>query len=186
MKGKRGAFTRPWQTPVEPLTKSIDLDVRYPCDDEDNGMVSVAWRGPAINQIYDLRGCALLLTYLTKTSISPLQKEFVERSDPYASNVRYGLFEYSVSILNVTFQNVPVDKIHLIKESLVKVLSDLCCADAIDMKRMKTVIHQYILETLSIMENCPQSLIEYAIFKHILYGNNNDDVCYTTYSLNFT
>jgi Zn-dependent M16 (insulinase) family peptidase len=31
--------------------------------------------------------CLILLRYLTDTSVSPLQKEFVETDDPYASKV---------------------------------------------------------------------------------------------------
>lgn len=129
--------------------------------------------------MYDLLGCILLLKYLTDTSISPLQKEFVEKIDPYASNVCWSLLEFSVSILYVIFENVPVGKIHLVKGSLVKVLSDLCCVDnGIDMKRMKTLIHRYSVEILSLLENNPCSLITDSVSGHILYGNTNDDVCY--------
>lgn len=147
-------------------------------------MVRVAWRGPsAVNQVYDLLGCVVLLKYLTDTSISPLQKEFVEKSDPYASNVCWSLLEFSVSVLYVIFENVPVNKIHLVKESLVKVLSDLCCVDnGIDMKRMKTLIHRYSVEILSLLENNPCSVITDSVSGHVLYGNTNDDVCYRSYS----
>jgi Predicted Zn-dependent peptidases, insulinase-like len=36
-KGDRGDFTRSWQSPVPPLTASLDKSVPYPCDNEDNG-----------------------------------------------------------------------------------------------------------------------------------------------------
>jgi hypothetical protein len=51
--GERGPFTRPWQLPVPPLTESVDIQMPYPCDVEDNGMVYVAWRGPsAVKELY--------------------------------------------------------------------------------------------------------------------------------------
>jgi hypothetical protein len=53
VKGERGAFSRPWQTPVEPLAKSVEQLVPYPCDEEDCGMLILAWRGPsAVQDLY--------------------------------------------------------------------------------------------------------------------------------------
>ncbi|GAB1870040.1 hypothetical protein CAJAP_11119 [Camponotus japonicus] len=177
LKGKRGSFKRPWQTVVEPLSKSVDLDVYYPCDDEDNGMVYVAWRGPStVYEVYDYLGCCLLLKYLTDTSVSPLQKEFVERDDPYASNVDYEPYEFSTSALSFMFENVPKSKIPLLKDSLLKILNDICCVGNINMRRMKAVIHRNILETLSALENDPHDTIAAMLFGHILYGNTDEDL----------
>ncbi|KAG8228414.1 hypothetical protein J437_LFUL003887 [Ladona fulva] len=51
--GERGPFKRPWQSPVPPLEGSCDVLVEFPNDDEDNGMVCVAWRGPsAVKELY--------------------------------------------------------------------------------------------------------------------------------------
>ncbi|KOC67604.1 Uncharacterized protein C05D11.1 [Habropoda laboriosa] len=175
-KGNRGLFKRPWQDPVPPLTESADLDVHYPCDDEDNGVVDVAWRGPsAITEIYDVTGCTLLLKYLTDTSISPLQKEFVEIDDAYASNVGYSYSEYSVSVLYLAFESVPRSKISLIKDQLLKVLNNVY-KKGIDIKRMKTVVHRHILEIFSGMEADPHDSIAYMLFGYSLYGDTKEDL----------
>ncbi|XP_076754478.1 uncharacterized protein C05D11.1 [Xylocopa sonorina] len=175
-KGNKNFFKRPWQNAVPPLTESVDLDVHYPCDDEDNGVVDVAWRGPsAITEIYDLNGCALLLKYLTDTSVSPLQKEFVEIDDAYASNVSYSYSEYSVSVLYLAFESVPRSKISLIKDQLLKVLNDVY-KKGIDMKRMKTVVHRRILETLSSLETEPHDTIAHMLFGYALYGSSKEDL----------
>ena len=175
-KGSRGLFKRPWQSPVPRLTKTVDLDVYYPCDDEDNGIVDVAWQGPsAVHEIYDLLGCTLLLKYLTDTSVSPLQKELVEIDDPYASDVGYCCCEYSVSLLYLELTSVPKLKISLIKDQLIKTLNDVH-AKGIDMKRMKRVVHRRILETLSSLENDPHDTIAYMIFGYALYGNTKEDL----------
>jgi len=42
-------FKRPWQSSVPPLTESSEKVVKYPADDETNGIVMVAWRGPMAN-----------------------------------------------------------------------------------------------------------------------------------------
>ena len=39
-------YVRPWQTPVPPLTEKVVETMPYPSDDEANGMVYLAWRGP--------------------------------------------------------------------------------------------------------------------------------------------
>ncbi|XP_050485533.1 uncharacterized protein C05D11.1-like [Bombus huntii] len=175
-KGNRGFFKRPWQDPVPPLTESIDLDVYYPCDDEDNGVVDVAWRGSSpITNMYELIGCTLLLKYLTDTSVSPLQKEFVEIDDAYASNVSYSYGAYTVSVLYLAFESVPKSKIPLIKDQLLKVLNDVH-KKGIDMKRMKTVVHRRILEDLSSLESEPHETIAYMLFGYALYGNTKEDL----------
>ena len=42
----QGNYERPWQSEVQPLEQSIDIVEKYPSDEEENGMVAVAWRGP--------------------------------------------------------------------------------------------------------------------------------------------
>ncbi|KAK1127835.1 hypothetical protein K0M31_003327 [Melipona bicolor] len=175
-KGNRGLFKKPWQDSVPPLTQSVDLDVYYPCDDEDNGVVDVAWRGPSpITKMYDLIGCTLLLKYLTDTSVSPVQKEFVEIDDAYASNVGYSYCKYTVSVLYLAFESVPKSKIPLVKDQLLKVLNDVY-KKSIDMKRIRTVVHRRILEVLSSLENEPHDTIAHMLFGYALYGNTKEDL----------
>lgn len=37
---------RPWRSPVDPLTESLNIVVPYPSDEETNGMVHIGIRGP--------------------------------------------------------------------------------------------------------------------------------------------
>ncbi|KAJ9588208.1 hypothetical protein L9F63_018429, partial [Diploptera punctata] len=177
-KGNRGPFTRPWQTPVPAVTESQDIKVLYPCDEEDNGMVYVGWRGPsAVKELYRMSACIILLKYLTDTSVSPLQKEFVEIDDPYASKVSYSLAENSESLLYLIFENVPTEKIDLVKDQLMNVLKKIENGnEKLDMKRMQTVIHRHILESLSHLENNPHETIAFMIIGDVLYGNTKEDL----------
>ncbi|XP_078049942.1 uncharacterized protein C05D11.1 [Augochlora pura] len=174
LKGSRDSFKKPWQSPVPALLESKDIDVFYPCDDEDNGIINVGWQGPSVvNEIYNVNACDLLLKYLTDTSVSPLQKTFLEITDPYASNVTYFSERYSVSVLCLGFENVPKSKISLVKDQLLETLNDVH-KNGIDMKRMKTLAHRSILERLSWLERSPHDTVAMIMIKHLLYGKDED------------
>ncbi|KAL1123834.1 hypothetical protein AAG570_001605 [Ranatra chinensis] len=176
--GVVGDFVRPWQSPVPPLMSSVELSVPYPSDEEVNGMVYVGWRGPsAVNDLYSLTACSILLKYLTDTSVSPLPKEFVDIPDPYASKVCYSIVENSESLLMVQFENVPVEKLNSVKNKLNDVLSGILSAkEPFDMNRLSTVINRHRLECLSYLENAPHDSIAYIAIGHMLYGNSIGDL----------
>ncbi|KAJ8679467.1 hypothetical protein QAD02_015254 [Eretmocerus hayati] len=177
-KGDRGPFQRPWQSKVPPFEKSVELTIQYPCNDEDNGIVNIAWRGPsAVTECADLLACSILLKYLTDTSASLLQQEFVEIEDPYASDVRYSMTENSESLLYLVFENVPISKVSKILPHLTDVLGKLSKTEnSINMERMNTVIHRYMLETLSNLESNPHDSIAFTIIGDFLFGHNKADL----------
>lgn len=117
---------KPWQTPVPPLEKSANVRIVYPSDEEDCGLVTVGWRGPlCTTDNFTLTACSVLLRYLSDTSISPLQREFVEIPDPYASMVSFNIIENSESLLYFTFENVPMEKIDMIDAKLNAILANI-------------------------------------------------------------
>ncbi|KAK0087176.1 hypothetical protein PV325_001628 [Microctonus aethiopoides] len=177
-KGNRSPFERPWQSPVPPFTETVVKNITYGCDDEDNGLVSVGWRGPSsVTELYDFTGCSLLLKYLTDNSVSPLQKEFIEIDDPYACSVDFYLIENSVSILYLMFSGVPIEKVPHVERHLKNVLMDVYeSKSGIDMKRMATVIHRHQLETLSNLENMPHQAISFMLIGDALYGHTITDL----------
>ncbi|KAI5736858.1 hypothetical protein M8J76_007821 [Diaphorina citri] len=177
-KGDRGDFTRSWQSPVPPLTASLDKSVPYPCDNEDNGMVYIGWRGPsAVTELYKLTACAVLLKYLTDTPVSPLPKEFVDIPDPYCSEVSYSIIENSSSVVFFTFENVPTDKLNSIADKMLRLLSDLSQQKLlIDMTRLLTVIRRHRAECLTHIENNPHFCIASMAIGDMLYGNSKQDL----------
>ncbi|ESO10370.1 hypothetical protein HELRODRAFT_183693 [Helobdella robusta] len=42
-------FKRPWQSSVPVLVDSIVKEIAFPSDEEDEGIVLIAWRGPNVN-----------------------------------------------------------------------------------------------------------------------------------------
>ncbi|XP_046677319.1 uncharacterized protein C05D11.1-like [Homalodisca vitripennis] len=177
-KGPRGAFQRPWQDPVPPLTESSDIEIKFPCDEEDNGMVYVGWRGPsAVTDLYKLAACSVLMKYLTDTSVSPLPKEFVEVSDPYCSKVSYSLVENSESVLMLQFENVPLHKLNSVRCRLTEVLDAIVSGkEPMDMRRLATVVNRHRLECLSHLENSPHDSIAFMAIGDMLYGNTKQDL----------
>lgn len=124
--GPRPPLVRPWTTPVPPLVKSQNIRIVYPSDEEDAGIVIVAWRGPLCTvENLKLTACSVLLRYLADTSVSPLQREFVEIADPFASQISFTINENLESLLYFTLENVPMEKIDLVYGKLCGILENI-------------------------------------------------------------
>jgi len=177
-KGDREPFLRPWSGEVPKLEFDKDLTVPYPADEEDNGMVYVAWRGPsAVTALYRMFATMVLMEYLTETSVSPLQARFVESESPLASSVGYSFIENKESTVYLSFQNVPKDKIPLVAPELKTVLQEIVSGKvAWDRSRMSTVIQRRISEQMSQVENSPHDAVAFMVIGDLLYGNNSDDL----------
>lgn len=177
-KGERGAFEKPWQSPVPDFPASVDKEVVYSCDEEDNGMVFVGWRGPsAVTDLHGITACCLLLKYLCDTSASPLQQEFVENDDPCASNVSFSLAENKEAMIYMIFSNVPIQKLNVIKSKLDARLKKFVEGEEhIDMKRMQTVVNRHRQETLSHLETNPHDAVAFMAIADMLYGTSKDDL----------
>ncbi|KAJ8921035.1 hypothetical protein NQ315_015831 [Exocentrus adspersus] len=177
-KGSGSPFQRPWQNPVPPLAEdSKELVIKYPADDESNGLFSMAWRGAsAVKDLYTVTATNLLLKYLTEFSVSPLPKEFVEIEEPYASKICYNLYENSETCVYISFEDVPIDKLPEIRPKLQGLLKKLLDTKDINMERMESIINRYKLESLSNLENSPHHTVAFMIIGHMLYGDTKEDL----------
>ena len=175
--GERGPFLRPWEGEVPRLELGREVEVPYPADDEDNGMVYVAWRGPSASSLYQMMATMILMEYLTETSVSPLQARFVEVENPLASSVGYSFIENRESTVYLTFQNVPVAKVAEVVPELTKALAALVSgATAWDAARLATVVNRRILEQRSQVENSPHDAIAFMVIGDLLYGHTKEDL----------
>jgi len=167
-------FVRPWQNSVPPLLASIDQLVPYPCEEEEKGMVWLAWRGPSVYHLYDNCALMMLMEYLTDTAVSPLQKAFVEIAEPFASKVGYSFIENAESVVYLTFENVPVDKLGEIQPRLFSLMEPLG-EHPLDMERMQLAIQRRLLEQQSHLENNPHDTVAFMAIADVLYGRSNED-----------
>lgn len=201
-KDKKAEFVRPWFTPILPLAETIDQRIVYPSDCEDCGIgkteykfnfltfspikyliffsctVHVGWRGPkCTTENLKLTACSVLMRYLSETSVSPLQREMVEISDPYASSVSYNIIENYESAIYFSYENVPLDKIDLVYEKVQEVLGKISKKEEkFDMTRMQNILERCILEYFSNLESNPHEALAFAAIADSLYGECNDDV----------
>lgn len=95
------------------------------------------------------------------------------------------MYENSSSCLYLLFQNVPVEKLPLVKDKLEEIFCNMVKNEDIDMHQMESVINKHKLESLSNMENDPHHTIAFMIIGHMLYGNTRDDVSDNTYTFFF-
>ncbi|GFR13936.1 uncharacterized protein C05D11.1 [Trichonephila clavata] len=174
---ERTPFVRPWQSPVPPLVESTTLEVNYPSDEDEHGLVIAAWRGPLANDYSQLISIQILMDYLTDTSVSPLNRELIETDDPLCNQVDYTVIENYESCIYVHLSNVPVKKLQEVKEKLLDVLKNIADGnEELDMERMRTVIKKKKLYILSSMENNPHDQIASFLIGDFLYGSTFEDL----------
>lgn len=173
-KGPLPPFERPWQSPIEPLQVSKDIKILYPSDEEDCGIVHVAYRGPlAKTEHKTLTACSILMRYLADNSVSPLQRDLVEVEDPYASNANYSIGENSESLLYFSFDNVPLEKVDKLFAKYSEVIGKIASGEErIDMSRLQSVLDKQIQEQLSSLECTPHDDIAFHAIGYILYGDS--------------
>ena len=171
-------FLRPWEGEVPKLEIGKEVDVAYPADDEDNGMVHVAWRGPsAVTNLYRMFATMILMEYLTETSVSPLQARFVETENPLASRVGYSFIENAESTVYLIFENVPLEKIPKVVPELRSTLGDLVSGKlGWDKARLTTVINRRVMEQKSQVENSPHDAVAFMVIGDLLYGHSVEDL----------
>lgn len=117
------------------------------------------------------------MRYLSETSVSPLQRELVEISDPYASTVSYNIIENYESAIYFSFENVPLDKIDSVYDKMQTVLGNISKGvEKIDMNRMQNILERCILEYFSNLESNPHEALAFAAIADSLYGEQNEDV----------
>ncbi|XP_014676544.1 PREDICTED: uncharacterized protein C05D11.1-like isoform X2 [Priapulus caudatus] len=176
-KGDRGPYTRPWQSTIPPLSRMQEQTIQFPSDDEEHGLVLVAWRGPQAKELHLVSAMMVLLEYLTDTAVAPLQQEFVETSDPYCSKVKYSILENQETCIYLEFENTPHDKLDSVTTSLTRYLKkivDKSCP--LNMDRMNSVIHRRLLDSLNHLEENPHDTMAFICIGDFLYGNDAEDL----------
>ncbi|KAJ3272488.1 hypothetical protein HK104_004459, partial [Borealophlyctis nickersoniae] len=85
----------------------VSETVRFPSSDEDVGSIAFGWRGPPSEDMFTIVALDVLFRYLHETSASPFAQAFVERPDPYASQVDVELKGFVETSIVLIFSGVP-------------------------------------------------------------------------------
>ncbi|KAL6725674.1 hypothetical protein Aduo_007710 [Ancylostoma duodenale] len=168
------AFQRPFSSVhLFPPTESTVHHVICPTDDESTGVVEISWFGCAPTDFKQKAALRVLFDYLSDTSVSPLQREFVLIDNPLSSQVVFGVNQQTTCILNLTSNGVPTDRLdevepRLMDEIVTKHLDD----QAWDMERMGFIIRQAAVSSMREMEKRPDMSLFFHMFGHQLYDDS--------------
>ncbi|MFH4979226.1 hypothetical protein AB6A40_005935 [Gnathostoma spinigerum] len=171
------SFPRPF-TSTFPLLKSPkECVIECPSDDECRGVVQISWVGPKASDLYTSVALEILFEYLQDTAVAPLQRDFIQLADPFASSVFFCLSEQSTSEIVLFFSGVPVEKLETIKNRLFeKTLNGHRDEKVFDMERLGFIINKAVLKRYAKLETTGPSQIFHSLIGYQLYGDDEKDL----------
>ncbi|CEI87571.1 hypothetical protein RMCBS344292_01981 [Rhizopus microsporus] len=172
-KGPLPEMQRPWVSTgnFPNLEKNIEDTVLFADEDESMGTLLIAWNGPMCNDFLSQKELEVLNVYLTDSSVSVLQKEFVETEDPLCTDVDFYISDHLKSTLTFTASSVPIEEMERLPVEFFKTLNRLVEEEDIDMKRMATVIEKEILQLLKSAETDAHDTAAAVAVFDFLYGS---------------
>jgi Zn-dependent M16 (insulinase) family peptidase len=189
---------RCWAKPAAALRESVTKRVAFPSDDAETGIVRVGWLTFGVGEQYQRSAMEALLTYLTDTSVAEVQQAFIECQPPLAGAVYASADDYDPQMVRaprapcdicrrmltapplqvtLTLDSVPTDKLDAICDKLQAVLAAFGASDgaALDVGRMKSVLHRRRLDILDGAESGPENAVTAAAIPAFLYARYGDD-----------
>ncbi|ETW48720.1 hypothetical protein PFMALIP_03258 [Plasmodium falciparum MaliPS096_E11] len=102
---------RPWRRPenIEKREGSLIIKKYYPCNNLNNGQVTIAWRGCPWEDVQTKLAISLLGNYLTDLTTSPVSKRLLEDKETYCSSLDFSLEDlkenyFSIDIYDVSYK----------------------------------------------------------------------------------
>jgi len=145
--------------------------VYFPSEDEDTGLVQIAWQLGPYKDFFILTAFNVLTDYLTDNSASPLQKEMIDLEEPYASEAAFSVQEYDTRVLELTFDSVPVSYLEEVERKAMQLMNDIASGNqTVNMQLIRTLIRKSRLDYLEKLENEPDEVVPDASIPHFIYG----------------
>jgi Zn-dependent M16 (insulinase) family peptidase len=145
--------------------------VYFPSEDEDTGLVQIAWQLGPYKDFFILTAFNVLTDYLTDNSASPLQKEMIDIEEPYASEAAFSVQEYDTRVLELTFDSVPVSYLEEVERKAMQLMNDIASGNqTVNMQLIRTLIRKSRLDYLEKLENEPDEVVPDASIPHFIYG----------------
>lgn len=172
------SMIRPWMSPVPPLEDDIvEKRVLFPTEDESVGSVTIGWRGPSVNDYYEIQAIKMLFNYLTDTPVAPLQRDMVEIEDPFCGDIDFSFYENKETAISLSAENVPKENLDEIKDKVMEILSGISCGkEEFDLERMKIQIHRSLLEEMVSVEDSPHDVLAFFAIGDFLYSTKSDNM----------
>ncbi|CEF67320.1 Presequence protease, mitochondrial [Strongyloides ratti] len=173
-------FIRPFSNAkIQDIKENRVSVVNCPCEDDSKGIVEIAFLGPAVDSYYEVEAMDTLFNYFHDTAISPLEKDFVQLKDPYASSCHFMMDEYTRNVIRLKFSDVPVNKIMNVHERFFdKTVEEHKNPNVFDMDRMKSIISKQIEKLYMTLEKNAGKEVLHNVIAYQLYGNreSNKDI----------
>ena len=167
-----GPYEKPWTGKIELFDSYHSKNIEFPAKDEDNGRVSITWKGPSLNDLKSLEAHSILWVYMISTSVAPLIKSLVDIPEPYCSSITYSSEDYPTTLMTIIFKGVKAGKHESIREMTLQTMKDTFKED-IDMNRLRNQIKNSISNFSDKIENNPSELLAELVILDGLYGGEN-------------
>ncbi|PSS37563.1 hypothetical protein PHLCEN_2v579 [Hermanssonia centrifuga] len=155
------------------FSETIKETVEFPEKDESVGEIQISWVGPPPNAFLETKAIDMLGIYLTSSSASPLNKEFVEIESPLCTYIYFEEREAATrGSLNVYIGSVPTEHLDTFDEKLRCSLQRVV-KEGVDMDRMAMLIDRDERQLRSKVESSKGDTFSGNVITDALYGAEN-------------
>jgi Zn-dependent M16 (insulinase) family peptidase len=154
----------------KPIPRNVKDTVEFPEQDESMGELIINFMGPPPNAFLERKALDILGTYLTSSSVAPLNKEFVEIESPLCSYIYFSEDTRATSVnMPIYIGSVPKEHLDTFNDKLSASLRRIV-VDGIDMKRMEMVINRDERQLRSKLESAKGDTFSGTLITDFLYG----------------
>ncbi|RDB28821.1 hypothetical protein Hypma_015435 [Hypsizygus marmoreus] len=153
-----------------PPPKTVKEVVEFPEKDESMGEVTVNFLGPPPKMFLERKALDILGTYLTSSSVAPLNKEYVEIEHPLCSYIYFGEETRATHVdLPIYIGSVPTEHLNNFDDKLRSSFRRIV-KDGIDMERMAMVLNRDERQLRSKLESAKGDTFSGTVITDFLYG----------------
>ncbi|KAF9460806.1 Metalloenzyme, LuxS/M16 peptidase-like protein [Collybia nuda] len=180
-KGWKRPFVETTTSHRPPITANMKETVEFPEKDESMGELIITFLGPSPRQYLERKALDIIGSYLTSSSVAPLNKEYVETESPLWCEHRIDLTLYSSYIyfgeetrvnrvdLPIYIGSVPTAQLGNFDTKLKSSLNRIV-EEGLDMERMAMVISRDERQLRSKLESAKGDTFSGTIITDFLYG----------------
>ncbi|KAL1738927.1 Metalloenzyme, LuxS/M16 peptidase-like protein, partial [Schizophyllum fasciatum] len=168
--GWKRPFLETPSAPRPPFEKTIKDTIEFPEKDESVGELIINLLGPPPNEFLERKALDILGTYLTSSTVAPLNKEYIEIESPMCTYIYLGQNTRASQIfLPIYVGSVPTELLDTFDEKLKESFQNIV-KTGIDMDRMRMVIDRDERQFRSKLESSKGDAFSDSLITDFLYG----------------
>ncbi|GAA5957136.1 hypothetical protein JCM3765_005417 [Sporobolomyces pararoseus] len=174
----RGSQPQNW---IRPFVESITAEnepilaedktalVPYNSTDDSIGQITISFLGPRLQDSLAISALGVLGDYLVGSPHAVLNRKLVEIPEPACTNISFKVAYREPTVVTVTLDAVPQDRLLTLGEELKSTFRELSC-EPLDMPTIQQVILQQAIGLKKIREAAPDTYVQAAALQDIIYG----------------